>query len=268
MSCARASASSASTQLDDQLAERAPRAARGSSVPASIRASSNRSSTSAESISVWARIAGRYSAGVGEAVLDRFDHCAQRRNRCTQVVARPGDELAARVEEALDARGHLVEGGTELEQLTRAIDSEARALRSPEARSFDGGSQRVRAARGSWRPSTSAPPSAHSVDTTRDREDLASSCMPNITRPPSRHDPEREADDHQGERGELPLQGRQQAHDREQLRVPSPGRAQHEDEGESVSSLEPIADAPHGLEQLRPGGIAPRASHGAAGCAP
>ena len=54
-----------------------------------------------------------------EAVLERFDHRLQRGQRRPQVVARPGDELAPRVEEPLDVRPHLVEGRAHLEQLPR-----------------------------------------------------------------------------------------------------------------------------------------------------
>src|SRR5207248_11607952 len=63
----------------------------------------------------------------GEAVLERLDHRPQRGERSPQVVARPGDELAARVEELLDARGHLVEGSAQLEELARPGLGGARA---------------------------------------------------------------------------------------------------------------------------------------------
>jgi len=39
---------------------------------------------------------------LGEAVLQRLDHRPQGGERRAQVVARPGDELAARVEELLE----------------------------------------------------------------------------------------------------------------------------------------------------------------------
>ena len=47
--------------------------------------------------------------GCRQSVLDRLEH---RLNRCdggSEVVARPGDELAAGVEDVLDVRRHLVE---------------------------------------------------------------------------------------------------------------------------------------------------------------
>ena len=40
--------------------------------------------------------------GLGEAVLERLEHRLHVRERRPQVVARPGDELAARVEELLE----------------------------------------------------------------------------------------------------------------------------------------------------------------------
>src|SRR5207247_3376195 len=50
-----------------------------------------------------------------------------RGERRAEVVARPRNELAPRVEELLEVRGHLVEGGAELEQLAWAGFRRARA---------------------------------------------------------------------------------------------------------------------------------------------
>ena len=47
--------------------------------------------------------------GLGEPVLERLEHRLHVRERGPQVVARPRDELAARVEELLEVRRHLVE---------------------------------------------------------------------------------------------------------------------------------------------------------------
>ena len=58
---------------------------------------------------------------IGKPVLERLEHRLHVRERRPQVVARPGDELAARVEEPLDVGGHLVEARGELGQLGRAV---------------------------------------------------------------------------------------------------------------------------------------------------
>ena len=59
--------------------------------------------------------------GVGEAVLDRFEHGGDRRDRGPQVVARGGDELAAGVEERLEVPRHLVERAPEVGKLARPV---------------------------------------------------------------------------------------------------------------------------------------------------
>src|SRR5581483_6386179 len=59
-------------------------------------------------------------ARLHESVLDGLEHRLQRRERRPQVVARPGDELAAGVEQLLDSLGHLVERRAELGELARA----------------------------------------------------------------------------------------------------------------------------------------------------
>src|SRR5437016_1732676 len=50
---------------------------------------------------------------VRELVLDGLEHRRDRRDRRAQVVARGGDELTSRVEEALDVRRHVVERASE-----------------------------------------------------------------------------------------------------------------------------------------------------------
>ncbi len=58
---------------------------------------------------------------LGEAVVDRLEHGADRCDRRPQVVARRGDEFAAGIEEALETRGHLVERAAELGELARPV---------------------------------------------------------------------------------------------------------------------------------------------------
>ena len=57
---------------------------------------------------------------LGEPVLDRLEHRLQRGERRPQVVARPGDELPASVEQLLDVARHLVERGSQLRELAWA----------------------------------------------------------------------------------------------------------------------------------------------------
>src|SRR5207249_2043191 len=63
---------------------------------------------------------GEVVLGRGQPVLDRLQHRLDRRERRTQVMTRPGDELAARIEEPLDAGRHLVERLAELSELPGA----------------------------------------------------------------------------------------------------------------------------------------------------
>jgi hypothetical protein len=57
----------------------------------------------------------------GESILDGLEHGLHRRQRRTQVVARPGHQLATGVEELLHVPRHLVEGGPELGDLARPL---------------------------------------------------------------------------------------------------------------------------------------------------
>ena len=59
--------------------------------------------------------------GLGEAVLDRFEHRCDRRDRCSEIVAGGGDEFAAGVEQALELGGHRVERASELREFARAV---------------------------------------------------------------------------------------------------------------------------------------------------
>ena len=59
--------------------------------------------------------------GLGEPVLDRLEHRLHVRERRAQIVARPGDQLAPRVEEPLERRPPCVEGTCELGDLRRAV---------------------------------------------------------------------------------------------------------------------------------------------------
>ena len=56
-----------------------------------------------------------------EPVLGRFEHGPHVRERCAKIVAGPGDELPARVEQPLDVAGHLVERRRELCDLARPV---------------------------------------------------------------------------------------------------------------------------------------------------
>ena len=77
--------------------------------PASMRASSKRSSTSSERMSYLLAEDRDILAGVAETVLERLEHRLHVGERRAQVVARPGDQLAPRVEEATEICAHLVE---------------------------------------------------------------------------------------------------------------------------------------------------------------
>ncbi len=55
-----------------------------------------------------------------KTVVDRLEHRGDGRHGGAEVVARRGDELASGVEEALEARRHLVEGPPQLRELARA----------------------------------------------------------------------------------------------------------------------------------------------------
>ena len=102
----------------ETISARSVRRSSSVNAPASIWASSNRSSTRAVSVVAWSRRVGRYSVGLDQAVLGRFDQRPQRRERRAEVVTRPGHELAPRVEELLDRGGHRVERRRERAQLT------------------------------------------------------------------------------------------------------------------------------------------------------
>src|SRR6266545_2681557 len=64
---------------------------------------------------------GKVLLRLGESVLDRFQHRLHRGDRRTQIMACPGNELPAGVEELLQALSHPVEGGAELGELRRAV---------------------------------------------------------------------------------------------------------------------------------------------------
>jgi hypothetical protein len=64
---------------------------------------------------------GHVLLGRGEVVLYRLEHRLHARERCSEVVARPRDELATCVEEAAEVVAHLVEGEGELGDLGRAL---------------------------------------------------------------------------------------------------------------------------------------------------
>jgi hypothetical protein len=147
-----------------------------------------------------------------EAVLDRLDHCAERRERSPEVVTGPGDELAPGVEELLDVGGHLVEGVAELDQLAGARLGRARTqvaggeLRRslPEAleRAEDAARQQHRAGEADERG--------------RDRDGRDLRLVVHAEHHPAgrEHDRERQADRREHERGELHAERRQSSHTR------------------------------------------------------
>jgi hypothetical protein len=65
------------------------------------------------------------AVGLRDPVLERLEHGLHGSKGRSQVMARPGDELPAGVEEALDVAGHLVERSRQVGQLRRP------ALRRP-----------------------------------------------------------------------------------------------------------------------------------------
>ena len=124
----------------------------------------------------------------GEAVLDCLEHRLHVRERCPQVVARPRDELATRVEEPTEVVSHLVERRREVGDLGRAA-ARARAPRgrlAPSAtdasrtRSIDPTIERAR---------TRAATTAVSADAAVTARIFTSSPMWNITQPDSRTAP-------------------------------------------------------------------------------
>ena len=173
----------------DDATTSSPRgASRSSSVsaPASIRASSKRSSTSPERdvVSVLHPLR-RYSAGSARSSSSASIIAPQRGERRAEVVARPRDELAARIEELLEASRPLVERRTSARGARRGPRSGARALRSPPARFVDA-VRRCASGRSIRRPRTSAAPSATSAEMTETRRIFSKSCIGNMTRPEAR----------------------------------------------------------------------------------
>jgi hypothetical protein len=55
--------------------------------------------------------------GLGQAVLQRLEHRLDRGERRAEIVARPGDELPAGIEQLLQLCRHLVERKGELVEL-------------------------------------------------------------------------------------------------------------------------------------------------------
>jgi len=58
--------------------------------------------------------------GLDDAVLDGLEHRPERGDRGPEVVAGPGDQLAARIEDLFEMLGHRVERAGELGDLRRA----------------------------------------------------------------------------------------------------------------------------------------------------
>ena len=193
--------------------------------------------------------AGRYSSGLGEAVLERLEHRLHVRERRAQVVARPGDELAARVEEA--ARGSsaisLNDAASSASSAgpasgARAVEVAARELAGRVADAVDRAarsSARGRAPRSTRRQSPTRPTTARI---------FTSSPMWNITQPESEHGAEREADreERRARRAGAGRSGAARSSERE--REPDAERGERDDDcAEHRSRHEPVADAPDGL---------------------
>ena len=144
----------------------------------------------------------------GEPVLERLDHRAERSERRPEVVAGPGDELPASVEEPLDARRHLVEGSAELEELARAGLGRA----GSELAAGEPGGGRPQPLQGTEDPAREE----QRADQRRERrgdgdgEDLR--VVVHAEHHPARgeHDAERQADGEQRERDDLEPQGGEQ----------------------------------------------------------
>ena len=131
-----------------------------------------------------ARGAREVLLGLAEAVLERLEHRLHVRERRSEVVARPGDELAACVEEASEVLAHLVEGGGELGDLGRAVlgrpGLEVAARRARRTRRARGRSSRRSSGR-----ATSAATIAVSADAAVTARIFTSSPMWNMTQPES-----------------------------------------------------------------------------------
>ena len=212
---------SASTPRRHEPTTGSSSASRSSSVsaPASIRASSNRSSTSERQERDLLAEDGCRRSGVDEPVLERLQHRLHVRERRAEVVARPRDELPACVEQALEARGHLVERRGQVGDLGgpglgRADAEVSRGeLRGGVADALD--RARRSTARGPGRRSRRRSPTP--AETARI---FTSSPMWNATQPGEQHRREREADGERGEAGELQPEAREEAkkHDRARAR--------------------------------------------------
>ena len=152
---------------------------------------------------------GKRRLGLDEPVLERLEHRLHVRERGAQVVARPGDELAACVEELLEARRHLVERAGEVGHLgrprLRSADGEI-AMGEPRRRvahAIDGADDRA----GEDEPGDDRDRRRRR----RDGEDL--DVVSHLERHPAgeQHRRERQADRESGESGELESEARQQA---------------------------------------------------------
>jgi hypothetical protein len=64
---------------------------------------------------------------LGQPVLERLEHGLHRGERRAEIVARPRDELAPRVEQALDVLRHLVEGSRNLSDLGGPLEGRPHA---------------------------------------------------------------------------------------------------------------------------------------------
>ncbi len=203
-----------------------------------------------------------YSLGIGEPVVDRLDHRLHRGERGAQVVARPRDELAARLEQPLDRVGHRVERVGDLDDLGRA------ALGGPrgEVARRERGRRAAQASSGAriHRASSSAAAQRGERRGRGDGEHLGVGM--HLEHDPARGEHAGERQDHgeQRERGELQPQRRQQAQQAARRSTPTASVA-------STSRIASLIMASAGSRCPRPsrgGAVArdrPRSSRAAAG---
>ncbi len=136
---------------------------------------------------------GHVLLGLAEAVLERLEHRLHVRERRPQVVARPGHELAAGVEESLELSRHLVEGRGELGDLGRSR-LRARAPRGRRAASSTDASRTRRSSRRSIARAREPRPVRSVADAAVTARIFTSSPMWNIDPARQQHGAEREAD--------------------------------------------------------------------------
>ena len=175
-----------------------------------MRASSKRSSTSPDERPDLVGERRHVLVGLGEPVVDRLDHRLHRGERRAQVVARPRDQLAARLEQPLDRVGHRVERVGHLGDLGRPARSDARDERSPAASLAEAFAQAVERRADPAREQERREHARRGPPPRTTARTSVSACISNITQPGGEHAGERQDHREQRERGELQPQRRQQ----------------------------------------------------------